>query len=206
MVRRFNIAILLIIAGLVTLNVIQYQEKKDARTAVAAAMAQAEYWKDEAGRSNAKVLVLQTDYATLKQSNIHLKDSLAALGIKLKDAKRVVTITKKIVDTVEVNAPRFRGPWVEWEWIDTNRLTFLVKDSLSLVTHEDRYGLFNLKSKYVTRATSYNPHTVLTGITSVEIVPKRRPALGFYGGYGLTVSGGAVRVGPQAGFGLMIGI
>jgi len=46
--------------------------------------------------------VLQADDPTLKQSNIHLKDSLAALGIKLKDAKRVVTITKKIVDTVEV--------------------------------------------------------------------------------------------------------
>lgn len=194
-----------IIFALAALNFYQYQNTKSAESAAVAASADATFWKDKSNRSNAEILVLQADKSLIKKMNGDLVDSLKKENIKLKNVKSVVTITKHTTDTVKVNKPHFKGPWFEYEWLDVETLTFLSRDSISLITHDKKYGFLNLRTKYVTRAISHNPNSMLTGITSVEIVPNRRKiGFGFYGGYGITVSDGILRAGPQVGLGINI--
>lgn len=194
-----------IIAALIALNFHQCSSKKQAEQAAVAASAEAEFWRDENNHSNAEILVLKADLDLIKQTSGDLIDSLKRENIKLKNTKSVVTITKETRDTVTVNKPRFDGPWFSYEWLDDETLSFFSKDSIALITHEKKYGFLNTRSKYVTRAISYNPNTILTGITSVEIAPKPpKFGIGFYGGYGLTVSGGVLRAGPQFGVGFNI--
>lgn len=194
----------LAIIALLALNLRQCSTSRNAKAALEAATADAVFWRDKHNRSNAEILVLQTDLSLYKQTNKELIDSLKKEGIKPRDTKRVVTITEHTTDTLYVNKPRFSSPWLDYEWIDDSSLRLTVRDSLALITHDKRYGFLGLKKKYVTRAISYNPHTILTGITSTEIVPKQKIGLGFYAGYGATLSGGAIRLGPQIGFGIHI--
>lgn len=205
MIKKINIVAVLVIAGLITLNFYQYRSAQQAESAAIAAAAEATFWKDENNRSNAEILVLKADKQLIKKMNADLVDSLKKENIKLKNTKSVVTITKHTTDTVKVNKPRFDGPWFSYEWLDDETLSFFSKDSIALITHTKKYGFLNLRSKYVTRAISYNPNTILTGLTSVEVAPKRsKVGLGVYGGYGFTINQGVVRVGPQVGFGIQI--
>lgn len=205
MLKKYNLIMVIVIVLLATLNFHQCSSKKDIEKAAIAAAAEAEFWRDKNNHSNAEILVLKADKELIKKTNADLVDSLKKENIKLKNTKSVVTITKHTTDTVKVDKPRFEGPWFSYQWLDKETLAFFSKDSIALITHEKKYGFLNLRSKYVTRAISYNPNTILTGITSVEIVPKRRKlGLGLYVGYGATISQGIVRAGPQVGFGIQI--
>jgi hypothetical protein len=157
-------------------------------------------WRDKYGRSNAEVEVLQSS------SKIHAKlaDSLQQqLNIKPKTVTKIITISNTITDTVFLSKDRpVVSRWASFS-LDSNRLVYSIRDSLALITYRKKYGLLHHKSKYVTRAVSFNPHANITGMTSTEIIPKeRRISLGLYAGYGLSVSGGTVRAGWNTGLGV----
>lgn len=160
-------------------------------------------WQDKAGRSNAELKVLKLDYKTFQDFHSHIVDSIRHLGIKPKTVTKVVTVTTETKDTVYVTRGKpFGNRWATFN-LQNDKLSYLIRDSLALITHHKKYGFLKLKSKYVTRAVSFNPTTVLTGMTSIEIIPvTRKLSVGIYAGYGMQLSGGTVRVGPSLGIGV----
>ena len=207
MLRGYNLLMIAAIGILVALNLRQCSRTSDVESAMVAAKADAAYWRDQNSHANAEILVLKADKDLIEKTYADLADSLKKENIKLRDTKRVVTVNTQTTDTIRVDVPHFTSEWLDYQWLDSKTLSLSVRDSIALVTYNKPYGFLGLRTKYVTRAISYNPHAVLTGITSIEIVPKRRAiGFGFYGGYGLTVTGGIVRVGPQFGFGIHIRI
>lgn len=164
--------------------------------------ANAVFWKDKFHHSNAQVSVLSLDKKTFKKTFDNMVDSLKKQGIKAKNVSRVVTLSTMTAGKVPFLRNHYSDNWESFSLIDSI-LSFSIRDSLALITHYQKFGFLNLKSKYVTQAISYNPHSNLTGITSVEIVPKtRRINLGLYSGYGLSLSNGEVRTGWQVGIGI----
>jgi hypothetical protein len=114
-----------------------------------------------------------------------------------------VTVEKVTTDTVTLIKNQYVDRWTNIQLLDSNRVAYKFRDSLALISYNKKYGFLNLKSSYVTRAISFNPHTTLTGITSIEIKPEtRRLSLGIYSGYGATKSGNQVYTGVQAGLGI----
>lgn len=160
-------------------------------------------WQDKFGRSNAEVAVVKEDLKTFKTLHGNIVDSLSkALAIKPRTVTKIQTVTTQTTDTVTLSAGRFSDRWSSFS-LTGNTLVYSFKDSLALVSYKKGYGFLHLKTKYVTRVVSFNPNTKLTGLTSLEIIPKeRRLHLGMYAGYGIQLSGGAIRVGPSVGVGV----
>jgi hypothetical protein len=190
--------VIIIVLSLVLLNTCE--KAKRVEHALHSQQEQAAIWRDKAGRSNAELKVLKLDVKNLQDL---YNDSLRNLDIKPKTVTKLVTVTTETKDTVYVTRDKpFGNRWATFT-LQENKLSYFIRDSLALITHTNRYGLFNLKSKYVTRAVSFNPNTVLTGMTSVEIIPRtRKLSIGVYAGYGMQLSGGVVRVGPSFGIGV----
>lgn len=189
-----------VIAVLIMALLYTNDKAKRVATQLETSQAEAVYWKDKEGKANAEIEVLRVE--NFKQTK--LADSLKKLDIKPKTVQKVVTIRTHSTDTVTIiNGRPFGNKWANFQ-IDDDLLKYSFTDSIALVTYTDRYGFLNLNSKYVTRAISYNPHTILTGITSTEILPKtRRVSFGLYSGYGLQLGrDGIVRHGWSAGVGL----
>ena len=145
---------------------------------------QANVWRDKYGRSNAELAVLRTDYSTFKSLHKDIIDSLKSLNIKPRQIRSYHTITKNTTDTIYINKP-YTDRWSSFIKINDSTLTYKINDSIALITHTKKYGLLNLKSKYVTRVISFNPNSMITGITSTEIIPReRRVSVGLQAGYG----------------------
>jgi len=160
-------------------------------------------WRDKFTRSNAQVSALQLDQQTFKQYHADIVDSLKAAGIKIRNVEKIVTVSSHTTDTVTLVKNQYVDRWTNIHLLDSNTIAYSNKDSLALVTHHKKFGFLNLNSKYVTQAIAFNPNTTLTGITSVEVVPKRnRLNAGIHTGYGITLSSGQVRAGWQVGIGL----
>lgn len=163
----------------------------------------AKIWRDQAGRSNAELTVTKLDFVTFKQNNSNVIDSLKKLKIKPRTVTSIVTVSTVTKDTIYLSKENpFVDKWATFNLLDSMRVVYTIRDSIALITHKKGYGFLNLKTKYVTRAISFNPKTTLNGITSVEIVPKqRRVSLGLYAGYGLQFHQ-VVTFGPCIGVGV----
>jgi predicted RND superfamily exporter protein len=200
MSRLFTISLFVIII-LLTFGFHQLDRARRAERSLNTEHDVAKYWKDKYNHSNAQVSVLQADHNTFEIIHASVVDSLKKQGIKLKQVKRIETVTLVKRDTVVLVNHQYHDRWRD-VYLKDSTLTETSRDSLALITMNSHYGFFNLKTKYVTRAISYNPHTILTGITSAEIVPReRRIHIGIYGGYGLTKVSNTVYAGPQIGAG-----
>jgi hypothetical protein len=197
------LAIAIILVGLLFRSC---QENTNANKAIVSASDQATFWKDKAGRSNAEVEALKLDKQTFREYHELVVDSMKKQGIKIKHVDRIITINSITRDTVVLTNDRYADEWSSFTMEDST-LRYYIKDSLALITHHSKFGFLKLKSKYVTRATTFNPNTILTGIRSTEIYPKqRRINFGVYTGYGLSLNDGVLRPGPQVGVGLQVRI
>jgi hypothetical protein len=202
MKRLFTIAVFIIIV-LLTFGFHQLDRARRAERSLITEHDVAKYWRDKLNHSNAEISVLQADRKTFEIIHASYKDSLKRQGIKLKQVKRIETINTVTRDTVVLVKNHYIDRWTDIRLIDSNKLSYKIKDSLALITINKPYGFLNLNTKYVTRAISYNPHTTLTGITSTEIIPhERRIHLGIYAGYGVTKVSTNVYAGPQLGAGI----
>lgn len=182
------------------------QENANANKAIISASNQATFWKDKAGRSNAEVDVLKMEKKTFREYHDQVVDSLKKQGIKIKHVDRIITINTVTRDTVVLTDDRYTDDWSSFT-LEDSTLRYVIRDSLSLITYENHFGFLNLKKKYVVRATTFNPNTILTGIRSTEIYPKqRRVNFGVYTGYGLSLSEGEIRSGFNIGVGLQLRI
>lgn len=179
------------------------QETKRVASALHSQQEQAVIWRDKAGRSNAELRIAKLDLKTFQDLHRNVMDSLRQLEIKPKTVTKLITVTTETKDTVHITRGKpFGNRWANFN-IQDDKLSYLIKDSLALIVHNKKYGLFNLKSKDVVRAISFNPNTILTGLTSIEIVPRdRKISFGVYAGYGMQLSGGVIRVGPTFGIGI----
>lgn len=196
---------IIIIIGLVAYLLHTCDRAKRVEYNLHAEQEKAIFWKDNQGRSNAELGVLRQDYQTYILKNESVVDSLKALKIKPKNVTKIETLVTETRDTIYLSkqTPLFSNKWSTFALLDSNRVAYKIRDSLALITHTKHYGFLNLKTKYVTRAISFNPQTAITGLTSVEIIPRvRRLSLCMYAGYGIQLSGGIVRVGPSAGIGV----
>ena len=201
--RSHKAILILIIIALFVFLLYTCDNAKRVEAAYAASQEQAKIWRDKEGRSNAELQVLKLGYKEFVESQANVIDSLNKLKINPKTVTKIITISNNTADTVVLTRRSFSDRWTHFNLLDSNRLAYTLRDSLALITHEKHYGFLNLKSKYVTRAVSFNPHSTLRGLTTTEIVPRnRRLSLGLYAGYGLSLSGGVVRAGWGTGVGL----
>jgi hypothetical protein len=207
MIRGTSITFIVIIALLLCGWLQTCENAKRVESALHTSQEQAKIWKDKYGHSNAELTVLQLDKSNFLKFHNDIVDSLKRQGIKPKQIVRIETITAHTTDTVVLVNNRYHDQWADFTKLEDNKFAYDIRDSLALVTYDKPYGFLHLKTKYTTRAISYNPHTTLTGLTSTEIIPKeRRLSLGVYGGYGATLSGSEVKTGPQIGFGINLRI
>lgn len=198
MIRGTSILLIVIIAALSIALLHTYDYAKRVEYNLVAQKDTVKIWRDRYGHSNAELQVSQLDYRQLSDSFRH------QLKIKPKTITRVATVTSTTTDTVYIVTGRpVVNRWSSFNLLDNNTLAYTVRDSLALVTYKKKYGFMNLDTKYVTRAVSFNPQSIITGMTTSEIIPeKRRVGLGLYAGYGITLSGGVVRAGWSTGVGL----
>jgi hypothetical protein len=193
--------VIIVVLFMVLLNTCQ--EVKRVESAWHSQQEEVKIWRDKAGRSNAELRVLKLDFKSFNTLHNNIVDSLRKLGIKPKTVTKLVTVTTETRDTVYISKDKpFGNRWAMFNIVD-DKLSYLIRDSLALITYNKKYGFLNLKTKYVTRVISFNPNTILTGMTSTEIVPgQRKISIGFYAGYGMQLSEGVIRIGPSFGIGV----
>jgi hypothetical protein len=204
MAKWTSIVLILAIVALGLLYLDSKMKLKQSREALITSSEEVILWKDEYGRSNAELGVLKLDYQSFILTQERIVDSLKAIKIKPKTVAKIQNVTLMTSDTVYItrNKP-FLSPWSTIGFVADDSISYSFKDSLSLVTYHKKYGFLHLKSKYVTRAISFNPNTRLTGLTTVEIIPKtRRISLGGFAGYGLQFRDSQVFPGWIAGIGI----
>lgn len=161
----------------------------------------AKIWRDKYGRSNAELVVTKTDYNTFKNLHKDILDSIKSLKIQPRHIRSYHTITNTTTDTIYINKP-YTDRWSSFNKINDSLISYTIKDSIALITHNKKYGFLNLKSKYVTRVVNFNPNSTITGITSTEIITKeRRLSIGLQAGYGFVFSG-SVKLGFYGGVGV----
>lgn len=207
-INKRDAILILIIAALLILLLHTCDSAKRTERTLESELGSVQIWRDKFGRSNAELTVTKLDYQSLKKYHSNVVDSLRKqLGIKPKSVTNVVTVGSVISDTVFITTGKPSvSKWATFK-LDSNKLVYSIRDSLVLVTYNKRYGFLNLKTKYTTRVVSFNPHSTITGLTSIEIIPKeRRLHLGLYAGYGMQLNQGVVRVGPSVGLGITMKI
>ena len=184
----------------------QCERASRAEVALTNTTEEARIWEDKYGRSNAEISVIQMEKQSFRKYHVKVVDSLKKAGVKIKTVEKIVTINTSTTGSVVLKNNFFSDQWSKFSLKDST-LFFNITDSIPLSTYHRKFGFLNLKSKYTTRATTFNPNTVLTGITSSEITPKSpRVSLGVNVGYGLNLSGGVVRPGFHAGVGFQVRI
>jgi hypothetical protein len=199
--RLLTITVVIIIV-LLTFGMHQLDRATSAQKSISTSEGAVTYWRDKHNHSNALVNNLVTDKENLLRLHANFADSLKKLGIKIKNVDRIITVNTTTTDTIFLHKNKYSDKWTKVSLKDSV-LVYSNKDSLALIPYNKKYGLLNLKTSYVTRAISFNPHTTLTGITSIEIKPAvRRLSLGIYSGYGATKSGNQVYTGVQVGLGI----
>jgi hypothetical protein len=184
----------------------------------------AELWRDKEGKSHARATIAESN---LEVAKTVLGDEMKSLikevsGLKknLKNLESYINVnlatsgsistglrdTVLIHDSTKTLAKAFswEDKWTNINGIitDTNlELNYRVRDSLTFVTYWKKNGLFK-KPSLMLDAISYNPNSTITGIRNVKITtqPRRKPRLGFYLGYGVSLDG---RIRPSAGVGLV---
>jgi hypothetical protein len=204
MIQKLSLLAVCLIVVLSLLLLRSCERENDLEQALVAQKSVTKIWEDKYGRSNAETAVIKADLATLKKIEA---DQLAAIkkeGIKPGSLTGVITITTHSTDTVYLNNNVYKDKWIDLSIPKPGVVIFSLRDSLTAITHIKRYGFLKLKSSYVTRVISNNPHTKLTGVTSIEVKPKvRRISVGIYTGYGLSVArDGVVRTGFNTGVGV----
>jgi hypothetical protein len=162
------------------------------------------FWRDEAGRSNAEKTTVELQLRDAKKIQGELLAEIKKqTGIKPRNVKSIETVTTHSTDTVYLKWNTYQDEWIKFDLLDSVTLSYVIRDSITLIHHRQRYGFLGLKSKDKVRVVSFNPRTQINGLTSLEIEPpRRRISVGPYVGYGLTVSGGVVRTGVQVGVGI----
>lgn len=193
-----------VIAILLCILMRQCDKIKQSDFALNAIKEDVKFWKDESGHAHASITVMKADRETVIKLKDGIIDSLKKENIKLRNVKSFTTITKHTIDTIDLSRASYSTRWLKYQYIDSTRLIVNSIDSLALITHFKKYGFLNLRSKYIAEAISYNQNTIIKGITSVEIDPApRRISVGFYSGYGLSLSAGQLRPGFNLGVGIM---
>lgn len=198
----FFACVLLVLS--VGLNLRSCSDIKSGKEALRTSNELGKYWRDKEGRSRAMHEIVVADRDYLLKINTALRDSLKKVGVNPRTVKEVITVTKFTEGKVILTRGMFSDHRTKFILKDS-ALSFSIRDSLAIITHDHKYGLFNLRKKYVAQAISFNPRTTLTGITAVEIKPEdHRINVGPYVGYGLTLTGGEIRPGWQIGVGIQI--
>jgi hypothetical protein len=188
--------------------VYQCQHSVQLQEALVSQQDSARFWRDEYGRSNAEKTTVELQLRDAKKVQGELLETIKKeTGIKPRTIKSVETVTTHSTDTVYLERNVYQDDWIKFDLLDSITLSYVIRDSITLIHHRDHYGFLDLKSVDKVRAISHNPRTRINGITSLEIEPpKRRISVGPYVGYGLTVSDGVVRTGVQFGVGIQIRI
>lgn len=202
--RIVNLILFAFCVVLFTVSMQQCEEAKQTKSALLTSKDVAKFWRDKAGHSNAEIAVMKLDRENFNKYHNNLVDSLKKQGINSNRVESVTLITSETAGAVTLKFNSYTDHWRSFR-LSADTLFYKSRDSLALISHHQKYGFLNLKSKYVVRAIAYNPHTTLTGITSTEIISKnRRVSLGFYSGYGINLSNG--KPGFQIGAGLTVKI
>lgn len=205
MIRVITIVCLIVILFLCGVIFKMRSEMSDMEKAYIQKDQEIKMWKDKYGNTHAE---LETIRLHSKDVEKKLLDEIKKLTkIKPKNVERVVTATTHTTDTIPfyINKPRWSSQWATFEWLDSSRLMYSIRDSIVLVNHVKRYGFLGMKEKYVTRVVTFNPNTVITGMRSIEFVPpKRRISIGAHAGYGLQFSGSGVSTGFNVGVGVNV--
>lgn len=220
----------LIIAGLIValiLAVRSCSKNKNASLETASLLVdlkkEADFYKTEAGKWAAETEVVKTEYATFKEVyGSKIKDLEDQLRKKPKQVKELVEIYIEGKDTVYLTKVSYRGvpidtgtafegnylyedKWNRFEaWVaePTIGLNYSVTDSLSLMTWEEKGGLFK-SPRTKTTVISHNPAVQIRGLESISFEQKQPLfTIGLQAGYGVTKSG----LSPYAGFGAQINL
>lgn len=183
-----------VVAILLTLFLNQCQQTSQANLAISTANQTTKFYRDKYGREHGIATVAQADLANFRVLHADIVDSLKK-EIGTDKVDNVVVATREITDTVFVERDArglilYNDKWTQMWQPDSSRLSYIIKDSLSFVTYNKRYGFLNLKKEYVTHVINYNPNVRMTGLKSYAIKPRdRRVGLGLSAGYAMTNSG-----------------
>lgn len=175
---------------------------------------QLEIWKDQEGRSRAKLRVQESSFSEIMEANKHkIKflegeiDGLRRRGIRqVTDIGLVTTDTVLVpmkADTIYRDTVIYRLPVKhhfaykdEWAQIDGTlsffannvELIYSTRDSLTIVDHSNKKGVF-------LDVISHNPNSTITGMTNFRLETKRKLRLSPAAFAGISNSGPVVGVG-----------
>ena len=156
-------------------------------------------YRDEAGRSHAKAVVLNQEMNRMKAYYPKQLESLANdFEVKIKNLRSGLQLIKEtsqqievVYDTMQVprdtllyqwgqNYMQYEDKWLTLEAATLGRvwrINYTVRDSISVASYYERKGLF--KRQLMVEAVSHNPKTTLTNVSTFQIKEKpRRWAVG----------------------------
>ena len=182
---------------------------------LAAAMDSVDVYKAESGLWAARAGELTVTLAEVEAvKNAEIERLVRELRIKPKEITRLVNVYLEggdsiVLTPVEVDASTqfegrytYRDDWNFFEaWVSEPNigLTYSVTDSISIVSHTERVGLF--KREYKVSAISYNPAIKILGLNSLIIEqPQRKLRIGGFVGPSVGIDG---KVNVSVGVGLV---
>lgn len=163
-------------------------------------------WKDESGRWHAATVAAQLSESELRKYyenevqeirsdyNVKLKNVTAYLKAELQTHQvlRMKADTGNVINISNTNGIdtalfHYADPWLTLNaQLHSNELTIYQerRDSISFLISHTRPWIFG-PSTYMVNGISYNPNTVISGLTGVTIrIPQKRFGVGPYLGYG----------------------
>lgn len=221
-------SLILIIALIVMFKHYYYEKTRrvEVETLVEASNKEVEKWVDRHGQNLAKIQILETankenflSYETQNQTIKELQKLVKENKKLLKGAKGAAGIIKSIteinatsVTKIEkdkegdpVYSSKIEDPWFE-AYVkaskDSTDLKIKTMHNLSLVMGYESEGLFKKKKPYAI-AKDANPYSDIKDMRIYNITKtKHKFSVGPYFGPGLSVTGGALRFGWNAGIGV----
>lgn len=200
---------------------------KQSQNLITAAQDSLIVWKSKDGKNLAKIAVLETENSQtlqklesqdttinelkqlVKRNKKRLKKQGSASIIKSETDINSTTITQ-VESGEDLKFPIYKGqiqnPWYRISSIATKDSTsykIKVFSNLNLTIGLESQGLFKKKKPFAI-ANDENPNTNIKDMRTYQVALPKRRKLGFggYVGYGATISGGQILVGPQIGGGL----
>ena len=167
-------------------------------------------FKDELGRSRAKIQLFDIQKQDLKEFyESELKSIKETYKVRPGNVRSLTAVQTETSTDVVIEIRDTIDSYIDstiWEWGSTRylvdkdsiKLNIIVYDSLSFLTYYEKEGLFKPRKTFL-QGISHNPQTIITGISRIGVSDKpKRFGLGFQVGYGVCGN----QLGLYVGFGV----